>query len=135
MIVRITGKLLGEWEGNLDEVLAANPDLDPELVTSLREGETLDFLSSEHFKLTRVNEVQVNTRAFVVTYRKDVCCTEGHAAMEDAFACGLSHGWNSMELGVRAIDWAFGLRAFVPTFGSEWVLANKLRQANREKKS
>lgn len=57
--VRITGTVLGTvWEGELDDLLAANSDLDDEFVTRVQDlqgGETAYF-SSEWFSLTVVEE-------------------------------------------------------------------------------
>lgn len=49
------------------------------------------------------------------------CCEENeHNSIEDALCCMLKKESNTYLVKVSAIDWAFGLRALVPTVPIEW---------------
>lgn len=86
------------------------------------------------------NEVDSPTRGYRTEHSTDplervpgeFCCEEEHPTLEAAFDCGMAKGWNPDRMSLWAIDWAFGLRAKVPTFGYEWQREHKIRKAYRD---
>lgn len=62
----------------------------------------------------------------------EYCCAQGHPSLEEAFACGRLQGRGADDMSLKALDWAFGLRASVPTFGNEWVRAAVCRARFRD---
>ena len=80
------------------------------------------------------NEVDSKTRRyFGKSEGYDECCPKNeHKTIKDAFYCLVNKGVDHLWIGVGAIDWAFGERAVVPTFGKEWQEIVKIRDAINE---
>jgi hypothetical protein len=77
----------------------------------------------------KMNEVNSLTRRYVGSALNisECCKSNEHLSIKEAFECILLKENNPLEINIKAIDWAFGLRAIVPTFGSEWQEINKYR--------
>jgi hypothetical protein len=69
-----------------------------------------------------MNEVNSPTRRYVASTSDipECCKSNEHSSIKEAFECILLKENNPLEIKIDAIDWAFGERAIVPTFGSEW---------------
>jgi hypothetical protein len=69
-----------------------------------------------------MNEVNSPTRRYVASTSDipECCKSNEHSSIKEAFECILLKENDPLEIKIDAIDWAFGERAIVPTFGSEW---------------
>jgi hypothetical protein len=90
---------------------------------------------SGHCLTTEIKMSHVNspTRRYVAsTLNIPECCkTNEHSSIKEAFECIILKENDPLTINIKAIDWAFGLRAIVPTFGSEWQEINKYRTIYR----
>lgn len=73
-----------------------------------------------------MDEVNSPTRRYRIELDNSLCCHKEHRSIYEARKCGGIRG------SLRAVDWAFGLRAFVPTFGSEWSEDARISKTLRE---
>ena len=84
---------------------------------------------------TRKYQVDYQTERCQPGMSGEPCCNEEHDTIAEAFACGVKRGWGPRGLGLDAIDWAFGMRAVVPTCAVGWVEAARLRKALTQRKT
>jgi hypothetical protein len=76
-----------------------------------------------------MNEINSPTRRYVASSPNVPECCENneHSSIQEALDCILLKESNKFDVGIDAIDWAFGVRAIVPTFGNEWQEIHKYK--------